>query len=151
MVALKIRSADDIVKACLLSLGFSEAQCRNHLFRIRKRLPEGEDDILRALNDEMAADGRKIFKNCRPDTDFAALYKFCFLQAGGARKWPADFLADNISSTFRRSMRQQYLATSPEITLSSMEPQKIEPVIRLRWWHRFFRNWHRYFKSDKQK
>lgn len=151
MVALKICSADDIIKACLLNLGFSETQCRNHLFRIRKRLPENEEDIVRALNNEMAADGRKIFENCRPDTDFASLYKFCFLQAGGVRKWPADFLADNISSAFRRSMRQQYLTTSPEINFSSMEPQKIEPVIRLRWWHRLFRNWRHYFKSDKQK
>ena len=93
MVAIKIQSLDDIVRAYLENLGFRGRRLEDNTGQISAMLgPEfNPDDVSSSLDNLIYGFARKIFKGKNIDKEQKiALFKFCFMECGGADKWGAE-------------------------------------------------------------
>ncbi len=139
MVAINIQSADDIISAYLKYLKFSDKQARKIAATIKESVAE-QHDIVQAIDNLLIPQARAIFSGMYlTDEQLAALYKFCFLQAGGAKKWGGDFFKQEPSPAFAEALRKEVMLNAPGYQMSHMRQQKIEPVLRhhfkLKFWH----------------
>ena len=130
MVALKIQTLDDIVKAYLQSLGFSQENCDISVSGVIDKLQNDFDDnnVIYALDELIYKTAKKIFaKEKLSKSQKIAMFKLCFLQSDGASKWGVDALfEDAVSVVAVGEMKEQVLRIVPEYNMSKMEPQIIE-------------------------
>ena len=144
MVAINIQSADDIIAAYLKYLKFSDKQARKIAAVIKENVV-GQSDIVQAIDDLLIPQARLVFEGMYlTDEQLVALYKFCFLQAGGAKKWGSDFFKPEPSPAFAEALRREVMLNAPVYQMSRMLPQRIEPVLKRRFNLKFW-----YFKGSK--
>ena len=143
MVAVNIQSVDDIIAAYLKYLKFSDKQARK-LAAILKGQLVNQDNIVDALDGLLVKPAKKVLSGyILTDAQAVALYKFCFLQAGGAKKWGVMLFDENSSAAFAEALRKEIIINAPVYTISHMEAQKIEPVLAHGFWH----NWWHHHKN----
>lgn len=133
MVAIKIQSIDDIIRAYLTDLGFDEAQGKKNLAAVKKLLPKdccSGDEIIHCLDEKLKANGQIIFKGSQlADPQMLVLVRLTYIRAGAAGKWGADILTkDQFPADMVRSLHKEIVESAPNYVLSQMKPQAIEPA-----------------------
>lgn len=130
MVAIKIQSLDDIVRAYLENLGFRGRRLEDNTGQISAMLgPEFNPyDVSSSLDNLIYGFARKIFKGKNIDKEQKiALFKFCFMECGGADKWGAEmFGARTVPVEIIKEMRSKAIEIVPPYQMSKMLPQVIE-------------------------
>lgn len=140
MVAINIQSLDDIISAYLKYLRFSDKQARRLAGDIKDRIGV-QENVIEAVDRLLLPVAKNIFSDLiLTDAQAVSLYKFCFLQAGGAKKWGAEFFKEVPSVPFRKAIRQEIVINAPVYRISHMKVQEIEPVIHGGFFHKL---WHR--------
>lgn len=128
MVAIKIRSSKDIIRAYLENLGF-----------FGKELEAAQDEMLKkweasSQKQEISVfpDGiilekaKKVFAGSKlSDEQLIARYKYGFLLSESKNKYK-NFNLGNESETFAALLKDLMFATTPDYCFAEMKPQKIE-------------------------
>lgn len=127
MVAIKIQSASDIVKAYLKGLNYDEKAAekatKNILENLGKKF-KPDDDVTKILDDFLLKKAKKVIKNKNLNNEqILAYFKTRFIMENGAEKY--DF-KDEMKDSFLEELAQKGLEVIPEYHLSQMLPQKIE-------------------------
>lgn len=132
MVAIKVQSLEDIVKAYLENLGFSgmNLSCGVERIMAEKSKAINYDDVLSSLDNLVSQAAAKVFKNKELDKgQKLALFKFCYLRCLGADKWDVQLLwGEGLSNEIAETLREQEIKVVPPYKISHMMPQKIETV-----------------------
>lgn len=142
MVAIKIQSIEDIIQAYLQCLSFDaklSAKLAEKIKPFVEKPAENGESIIKLLDDYLLKTARKAFPDENlPDEQLAALFKFCFLRAGGAKVWGKEFYRSDISEKFKEALNKEKVVNAPVYVMSAMEKQKIEPVIPQNFLHKIF-------------
>lgn len=130
MVAIKIQSLDDIVKAYLENLGFKKNALTKASEEVKKLL-EGRvnnDNVLSSLDDLTVASAKQIFDSSGDNAEqLSALFKLSYLTNNGADKWGADiFDHQKITAAMKKQMLEKAICVVPHYQMSEMKPQVIE-------------------------
>lgn len=132
MVAIKIQSLEDIVKAYLENLGFSgmNLSCGVEQLMAEQSANFNHDDVLSSLDQLVSKAAAKVFKSKELDKEQKlALFKLCYLRCSGAEKWDVQLLwGEGISDEILDCLRQQEIKIVPPYKMSQMLPQKIETM-----------------------
>lgn len=132
MVAIKIQSLDDIVKAYLQNLGFEGKRLDSAVGMLLMRLGNdyNADNVLSSLDELIYKSAQQIFeKNKLAKEQKIAMFKLCFLLNDGAQKWDVQvLLGDKIDNKIATLMQEKILQVAPPYKFSVMKPQVIETV-----------------------
>lgn len=130
MVAIKIQSLEDIVRAYLKNLGFDGEVLETGVHRLTAEHGETlkKGDVPSALDALIGKAAVKIYKEKSWNTEQkTAMLKFCFVRYDGAQRWGvAALLDDEIPAAVIGELRSLKLLTAPECRMMKMMPQKIE-------------------------
>ncbi len=130
MVTLKVQSAEDIVKAYLKTLGWSNPK---ELEQVTKKiLEEGiatSQDVVNDIDKLLFSKSVEVFgsKGKAKEEEMVALFKYCFLSCNGSKNWKEEvFSKKPLSEKFIEAMKEVYPDVVPQSTPCKMKQQKIE-------------------------
>ena len=130
MVAIKIQSLEDIIRAYLKNLGFEGRALEGGVSKLTEKYGEvlKKDDVSSALDKLIGKAAAKIYKEKSWNTEQkTAMLKFCFVRYQGAERWGLNaLLEDEISVEAIDDLRGLKLLTAPECRMVQMKAQKIE-------------------------
>lgn len=128
MVAIKVTSADDIIKAYLLSLGYPEETIERPAERIKEFIKKDLDnnaDILAVLDAIVLKKAKSAFmfsKNIKNE-QVLAMFKLAFILSDGAKYYIFD---GDLDAKLMAKMEKNLYVSAPDCKFSEMHPQKIE-------------------------
>lgn len=128
MVAVKIQSSRDIIRAYLQNLGFSGRPLEAAENEILKKWEASaqKQEISAFLDKIILEKAKKAFPGSRLDDELlTAQYKFGFLVSSSKDKY-RDFNFGEEEKTFYPVAQEKLFATAPEYSFAEMKPQKIE-------------------------
>lgn len=130
MAALKLRSAEDIIRAYLSGLGFAKNAAIAGAEKLKDISGEAEngEEIISRLDGLLLKSARKIFQQPAWNNEqLTAALKLGYLTGNGAEKWGfLIFEADKITEEFSQSILENVLLNAPDYHMAHMEPQVIE-------------------------
>lgn len=132
MVALKVQSLDGIVTAYVKSIGY----CGENLHHVVNFLIENcvaklnQDDVIASLDELLFTIVKKYLPSPRGDkTQALAMFKAVFLLHQGAEKCGlALFEKGELVPELQQILKENVLMSAPQVKMSKMEAQKIEPI-----------------------
>ncbi len=152
MAAIRVQSVDDIVRAYLETLNAGkEKQKTAALSQMLGELLDNKDskDVVSEIDLLLLKKARRIFQKFQgSDEQLLALYKFCFLKAGGLKKWQDNLFSEKYSSRFAAALKKEVPVNAPPYVLSKMEAQKIESLAPKNFWQKII---HHKGKTDAGK
>lgn len=132
MVAIKIQSIDDIIKAYLENLSFSRDLSAKLTEKIKPLIADKVEKgagVLEQLDKILLKSAKDVFADLNmTDEQLIALFKFTFLRAGGAKLWGKDFFRTKVSEKFKSALQNEVVVNAPVYIMSQMKAQKIESV-----------------------
>ena len=143
MVAVKVQSLKDIIRAYLQNLGFSGQKLEAAVEDVAACAGDYYDggsivDFLDALPVSHMRRQRKFAG--MPDYQIAALFKLVFIENDGAGRWGTLPWCQKELPTEMLALTERYAADMlPAYKASRMEAQPIESLRPVRWFTRLFR------------
>ena len=128
MVAIKIRSSKDIIRAYLENLGFSGRELEAAQDEMLKKWEaSSQKQEISVFPDSIILEkAKKFFAGSNlSDEQLVARYKYGFLLSESKNKYKNFNLGDE-SGTFAALQKGLMFATAPDYCFAEMKPQKIE-------------------------
>lgn len=128
MAKMKIRSAEDIIGAYLLNLGYKP---QTDLQKFIAAYPEllTESSIVPTMDGIIARLARKVLHAHLNKYQLAAAFKSVFISCGLAEKFGiAPLLPDFSNKEYSRIFRKEYFEAVPQCKISVMPTQEITPI-----------------------
>ncbi len=128
MVAIKIRSSKDIIRAYLENLGFSGKELEAAQDEMLKKWEtSSQKQEISVFPDSIILEkAKKVFNGGNlSDEQLVARYKYGFLLSESKNKYKNFNLGDE-SETFAALQKGLIFATAPDYCFAEMKPQKIE-------------------------
>lgn len=128
MVAIKIRSSKDIIRAYLENLGFSGKELEAAQDEMLKKWEtSSQKQEISVFPDSIILEkAKKVFNGGNlSDEQLVARYKYGFLLSESKNKYKNFNLGDE-SETFAALQKGLMFATAPDYCFAEMKPQKIE-------------------------
>ncbi len=128
MVAIKIRSLEDIVKAYLENFEFNAKKVEQGVQYLITNCQIDHDNVTASLDALLLKKAKKIYpEKVLSNEQKTAMLKLAFVLANGAQEWKVQdlFGSDDNQKLFEK-MRANAVVPAPEYVLSNMFPQAIE-------------------------
>ena len=143
MVAVTIRSAEDIAFAYLQAMGYSpkEAAVAGELIMQKfKAEIEESNDVVAVLDRFLSAKAKEIFgKSDLNDVEAAAAFKAAMWLGEIKSAWKENLFKDKSDDGFAEELRRAMPKNAPQYALSMMKAQRIDPISPKSWLGKFFK------------
>ena len=132
MVAVKIQSKEDIIKAYLKSFGFEKERLvivtETILGKLQNVPIQDADKIVQFIDDILTKQAKRIFSpSPLEDNQLLAQFKLCFFKCKGAKCCSTDNLKKlQLPEDLIAKMRKSYVVNAPQYHYQAMKPQSIE-------------------------
>jgi len=128
MVKIKVRSAEDIVRAYLLNMGYASQTDLREFIAANPQLQK-KTSIIAGMDDIIYNAARRVLHTRLSKTRLVACYKAIFISCRIARRFGlAPLLPNFVNKEYSKIFSDEYFEVAPAYKTSVMPVQEIAPL-----------------------